>query len=753
MDVQAYFEEWSRLPGETVRMAISTKHESVRATLERITRGPSNEDSGNASRSFGVPIPGLDVTVPGVEQPTAVGSYAELPLGGAFGPSFALHFWFYSSVPGWDDPQTLVAGASGEGGTFALAIQKSELVASVRGQSCSFGLTVQPLVWYSAVLSVDCHHDKSEILLHIKQVKGLPGPAAVRHARVAFEGAVGRFDKLLLATRAISPIGSAADGFNGKIDSPVFFYRALVEQEYAPLLAGARGNADLAWSFAENFRSREIREVAGRAPNGVIRNGAERAVTGRNWTGLADSFVAAPDEYGAIYFHSDEMIDSGWDYNLSFELPKDLKSGVYAVRLEVGGRADLYPLFVRATNEGADVVFVAPTNTYLAYANDHFAASDMSAIMGHERVVSEDEAFINAHPEFGLSCYDRHRDGSPVRYSSRRRPLLNTRPHYPNWLTGSYRHFPVDLFFLAWLERLPHSYHVVTDEDVHARGSQLLSKYKVVVTGSHPEYWTNKALTALENYALGGGRILYLGGNGLYWVTSIDPDRPWIIEVRRDNSGLRSWDAPIGERNHVHTGEPGGLWRYRGRGPNTLVGVGFATEGFSKGKGYKRAAASYEPQFKAFFDGVSEDVIGEEGYILDGAASDECDRYDLALGSPAHATILASATGFGPEYLMVPEDLPTPMPNSDGPNRPDKVRADMVYVPIAGGGEIFSVGSIGFVGAMAWNDFKNNTARLLDNVLAEFVLGTNAGRIKVETEPSSEGSRLRKVAPRHADRE
>ena len=66
MDVQAYFEEWSRLPGETVRMAISTKHKSVRATLERITRGPTKEDSDGASRSFGVPIPDVDVTVPGV---------------------------------------------------------------------------------------------------------------------------------------------------------------------------------------------------------------------------------------------------------------------------------------------------------------------------------------------------------------------------------------------------------------------------------------------------------------------------------------------------------------------------------------------------------------------------------------------------------------------------------------------------------------------------------------------------------------
>ena len=226
MDVQAYFEEWSRLPGETVRMAISTKHKSVRATLERITRGPSNEDSGNASRSFGVPVPGVDVTVPGVEQPTAVGSYAELPLGGAFGPSFALHFWFYSSVPGWEDLQTLVAGASGEGETFALAIRKSELVVSVRGQSRALGLSVQPLVWYSAILSLDSRHDNSEVLVHIKQVKGLPGPAAVRHARAAFDGAAPRFDKLLLATRAISPIGSAVDGFNGKIDSPAFFDRA-----------------------------------------------------------------------------------------------------------------------------------------------------------------------------------------------------------------------------------------------------------------------------------------------------------------------------------------------------------------------------------------------------------------------------------------------------------------------------------------------------------------------------------------------
>ena len=398
-----------------------------------------------------------------------------------------------------------------------------------------------------------------------------------------------------------------------------------------------------------------------------------------------------------------------------------------------GERADLYPLFVRARSEGADVLFIAPTNTYLAYANDHFAASDMSAIMGHERVVSDDEAFINAHPEFGLSCYDRHKDGSPVRYSSRRRPLLNIAPTLSKLAHWQLPALPCRPLLSRWLERLPHSYHVVTDEDVHARGVRAAfevqgrrNRISPGILDQQGAYGARGLCAWRRPDPLSRRERLLLG--------HFDRSRS-SLDCRGSsrNSGVRAWDAPLGERNHVHTGEPGGLWRYRGRSPNTLVGVGFATEGFSKGKGYKRAAASYEPRFKAFFDGVSEDVIGEEGYILGGAASDECDRYDLALGSPAQATILASATGFGPEYLMVPEDLGTPMPNSDGPNRPDMVRADMVYIPIAGGGEIFSVGSIGFVGAMAWNAFNNSTARLLDNVLAEFVKGTNAARAEVAT--------------------
>ena len=98
-----------------------------------------------------------------------------------------------------------------------------------------------------------------------------------------------------------------------------------------------------------------------------------------------------------------------------------------------------------------------------------------------------------------------------MRYSSRRRPILNVRPGYPNWLTGAYRNFPQDLYIVEWLERSGMSFHVATDEDLHREGLELLAKYKVIVTSSHPEYWTRDGLSILDRYLQAGGRLMYLG--------------------------------------------------------------------------------------------------------------------------------------------------------------------------------------------------------------------------------------------------
>ena len=61
------------------------------------------------------------------------------------------------------------------------------------------------------------------------------------------------------------------------------------------------------------------------------------------------------------------------------------------------------------------------------------------------------------------------------------------RPDYRFWLTGAPRHFSADLYLIDWLEEMGFAYDVITDEDLHMEGQALLSGYRCVITGSHPE--------------------------------------------------------------------------------------------------------------------------------------------------------------------------------------------------------------------------------------------------------------------------
>src|SRR5262249_4050345 len=144
------------------------------------------------------------------------------------------------------------------------------------------------------------------------------------------------------------------------------------------------------------------------------------------------------------------------------------------------------------------------------------------------------------------------------------------------------------------------------DEDIHTDGQSLLDGYKVLVAGSHPEYWSGQMLDALEGYLAAGGRLMYLGGNGFYWVTSVDPERPHLIELRRWG-GTGAWKAERGEYPHATTGELGGIWRNRGRTPHRLVGVGFSAQGFDAALPYYRQPDSHDPRASWIFEGIGED--------------------------------------------------------------------------------------------------------------------------------------------------
>ena len=47
-------------------------------------------------------------------------------------------------------------------------------------------------------------------------------------------------------------------------------------------------------------------------------------------------------------------------------------------------------------------------------------------------------------------------------------------------------------------------------------------------------------LTAYKAYQQAGGRWLYLGADGFYWVSQYHPDDSNIIEVRKGEAGTRA---------------------------------------------------------------------------------------------------------------------------------------------------------------------------------------------------------------------
>jgi N,N-dimethylformamidase len=229
-------------------------------------------------------------------------------------------------------------------------------------------------------------------------------------------------------------------------------------------------------------------------------------------------------------------------------------------------------------------------------------------------------------------------------------------------------------------------------------------------------------LDAVKAWLDDGGRLMYLGGNGFYWVTSIDPHRPHVVEVRRGIAGTRTWESSPGELRHSTTGEPGGLWRYRGRDPNRLVGVGFAAQGFDeRAAGYARCPASYSGPAAWAFDGVEESVIGEFGLIMDGAAGDEIDRFDPRHGSPPNTFVLATSQGRHSNFVqLVIEDIPVTHPNIGGQQNLD-VRADLTLMGTSAGGAVFSVGSMAWCGSLSHADYDNSVARVSRNVLRRFL--------------------------------
>jgi N,N-dimethylformamidase len=515
--------------------------------------------------------------------------------------------------------------------------------------------------------------------------------------------------RVVLAAGSLAP----ADCYNGKLEAAAIFAATMTPEQATVANRSASHQCLAAWDFAASIGKQTIPDTSGYGRDALLHQVPTGGVTGYHWDGSCRDWTVRPDHYAALHFHEDDMADAGWKTSFEWQVPSDLQSGVYGVRLIRGDSVDIVPVFVRSEPaSAASILYLAPTASYLAYANT--TLFHQAGLFGPEaKDDNPNDAYLKANRGVGLSMYEHHADGSGVHISSRHRPILNMKPGGTDWAFGA------DLHILQWLRQTGERFDVATDEDLHVEQGDLLTPYRVIVTGSHPEYYSTPMRSAIEAFLAKGGRLIYMGANGFYWRVAFHKDLPGVMEVRRAEDGTRAWISAPGEFVHAFNGEYGGLWRRIGddKTPNALVGVGFAAQGFYESAPFLRTDAASNPRAAFIFEGTSEGAeFGAYGLNGGGAAGEEIDRFDPRLGSPRHALVIARSRHQVGSMLRTKEEHLVTMPVMDDPD----IRADMTFFETLSGGAVFSTSSIAYAGALQHRQFQNDCARIITNVLRRF---------------------------------
>ena len=717
LPITGYLDRLSARPGERLTAHVSVagggryRVRLLRAiSLDANPKGPGRRFE-DLSRLF-------DRSFDGHRQPIAIGSYARVepaPVRDA-GRARTWTALVWTGLPVRDQVVLSDEGAgNGARAVLATGAEGAEIRLTWPGgvARLASGVPLKPRRWYRLWASA-----RPDGRVRVGQQ-----PLEGGEARVVDDEAPG----LSLPTGGVVLIAAEEAAaprhhFAGKIEAPAIFSRELTPWPDPRFLP--RDGRIAAWDFGRGIDTDAIHDTGVQGCHGSLVNSPVRAVVGAGWSGEETCWRHAPQDYAAIHFHPGDLGDCGWRPDFEIEIPDELRSGSYVLHLTCEAGEDWLPFFVRPRRDAptAKIAVLVSTFTYQAYAN--FARSIADATYrARVAAFSAYPHIPNDYPIYGRSTYNLHEDGSGVSISSRLRPILNMRPGYvaANDPIGSgARHYVADHHLLAWLEDKGFAFDVVTDEDLDDEGVTALASYRVVLTGSHPEYHTARMLDALEAYKGRGGRIAYLGGNGFYWRIARDPARPHLIEVRRAEGGVRMWAAEPGEYHHMLDGQLGGMWRRSRRPPQQLVGVGFTVQGGYEGTYYRRMPASRDPGHAWIFAGIDEEIIGDYGLCGGGAAGFELDRADPMLGTPDNAVILARSERHPASFAVVPEDLLAPGRSTAHGPPDDFMRADMVYFETPGGGAVFSVGSITFLGSLWRNGFEGPVSKLLYNVVSRF---------------------------------
>jgi len=372
---------------------------------------------------------------------------------------------------------------------------------------------------------------------------------------------------------AMSQAGIANHFLDGDLALPAIYDRALSEEEIRARLAEsglqpATGPGVLACWPLDEERGDHLADGSAHARHGRIVNHATWMIGGPGFAadvprfGDYDPAKDARRGHG-LRFAADDLYDCRWSVTQRWTAPAAARSGMYVARMDFAweGEPRTYDciFLVRRGPRApkAPILMVCATNTWRAYSGSPFA------ITPAERHAVWPTGGIEKEAR-GLPAYNFYRDhasGQGTYQMGLRMPWPAAGPYVLYGGPTKYSHLArADRFTQVWLEEQGYAYDVASDLDLH-RDPDLLRDYRAVVVAGHSEYWSLPMYRATDAYLRGGGSLVVLSGNSVFWRVSFNDDGS-VMECRKaDAAGNRVPRGRRGEVWHSHDGLRGGMLR------------------------------------------------------------------------------------------------------------------------------------------------------------------------------------------------
>ena len=129
--------------------------------------------------------------------------------------------------------------------------------------------------------------------------------------------------------------------------------------------------------------------------------------------------------------------------------------------------------------------------------------------------------------------------------------------------------------FAVWAERNGYEIDVASSADLE--DPSLLSRYRLLLSIGHDEYWSGPMRDSVEAFIAGGGNVAFLSGNTAFWQIRYEDDGRTIVGYK----GRFADDPCYRTDRHAETTT---IWSDHelGRPENDMTGVSFSRGGYHR---------------------------------------------------------------------------------------------------------------------------------------------------------------------------